>query len=329
MRIVVIGGGSIGERQLRCFAQVEGVKVSICEPVEEKLERLKATYPVEEAYRDFDDVPLADFDATVVCAPANFHVPMSLEVVKAGRHVLSEKPLSVHPEGCQELIDAAKDKGVVAGVAYVYRHIPGTERMWERVRAGDIGEIMLVLCKSGHNWPLIRPEYRNLYFAKLETGGGAILDMISHLYNYGEWLAGRETQVACFYEHKGLEGITTEDTVLSLMRYESGAMGDMHLNLYQWDTRTEVEVVGSEGTLRYEGGPPPRLGLCRKDTKEWEWEEFPAERDVGFIRQANHFVKAVRGEAQVRCTLEEALWTLKVCWWMRQSQDEGRFVQCA
>ena len=75
-RILVIGGGSIGERHLRCFIQTGQARVSICEPREERMAFLTETYDVDEAVPDFAAADLPAFDGVVICTPPNLHIAM-------------------------------------------------------------------------------------------------------------------------------------------------------------------------------------------------------------------------------------------------------------
>ncbi|MCH5373334.1 MAG: Gfo/Idh/MocA family oxidoreductase, partial [Planctomycetes bacterium] len=92
-RILVIGVGSIGERHTRCFQQTGRADVSICEPNDELRQAIAERYSIGESFASIDDVPLSDYDAAVICTPAQLHIPLATKSVDAGLQLLIEKPL--------------------------------------------------------------------------------------------------------------------------------------------------------------------------------------------------------------------------------------------
>ncbi len=107
MNILIVGGGSIGERHLRNFLKVGELKVSLCEPKGDRLKVLEQKYNIDQAFTDFERVDLSCFDGVVICTPPNLHIPMALRVVKDSCHLLIENPLSHNMEGVDELINVA------------------------------------------------------------------------------------------------------------------------------------------------------------------------------------------------------------------------------
>ena len=92
-RILIVGCGSIGERHLRVFQKISGLKFVLCDSNEKRLREVAERYNVKETYVDFKDINLKKIDAMVICTPPNTHIPISLEGAKVGTHLLIEKPL--------------------------------------------------------------------------------------------------------------------------------------------------------------------------------------------------------------------------------------------
>ena len=120
--ILIVGAGGIGTRHIRCFLKTKRCRVSVCEPRSEKLKEIKQEYPIKDAFKDFTAVNLRNFDGVVICTPPNLHIPMAQRCADEGVHFLLEKPLSLNLKGIEELKATIKNKGIVAGVAYVYRN---------------------------------------------------------------------------------------------------------------------------------------------------------------------------------------------------------------
>ena len=121
-RILVIGGGSIGERHTRCFQQTGRADVCLCDINDEVRSRVAATYSLSASFWTLD-AALADhasgepFSAAVVCTPAHLHIPMACQLAEAGISLLIEKPLSTTEDGVEQLRSLVEDKSLALSVA--------------------------------------------------------------------------------------------------------------------------------------------------------------------------------------------------------------------
>ena len=103
-KILVIGGGSIGERHVRCILATKRAEVSLCEVNANLLQQMADKYSLAQTYADFETINLRRFDGVVICTPANLHISQACKAVAAGLNVFCEKPLTVRDEGVRELI---------------------------------------------------------------------------------------------------------------------------------------------------------------------------------------------------------------------------------
>jgi len=308
LSVLVIGAGSIGERHARCFLQAAIKRVSICEPREQRRSELKESYPFEALYGSFDEAPLQEIDAVVVCVPAHLHVPLATRALEAGCHVLCEKPLAITMQDADHLLEVAAKSDRVAGVAYVYRSIPACIRIREHIRSGIIGPVRQVTLVSGQEFPKFRPDYREIYYKSHASGGGAIQDALSHMVNFVQWCIGLEEYVYASADHLVLEGVEVEDTASVFLRTPDKYQASFTINQFQKNNENYFKFVGEEGTLVYDIDGW-KVGLFKDD--EWSWEEFPIERDDMYIAQAKNFIAAIEGREPVKCTLEDGYETLR------------------
>ncbi|HOX39594.1 MAG TPA: Gfo/Idh/MocA family oxidoreductase [Candidatus Brocadiia bacterium] len=328
MRILIVGCGSIGERHLRCFGRLGGVETSICDPRRERLAQLKERYNVRAAFEDWDSAPHGDFDAVAICVPAHLHIPFAVRALKSGCHVLLEKPLSTSTGGVAELAGVLQESARTLMVAYVYRAMPPMDWMKRQLEAGAIGKLLSAVVVSGQNFTFFRPDFRDIYYAKHETGGGAIQDGVTHLINLIEWFAGPVSRIGCVAERLWIPDVQVEDTACVIMRFhDAPTLASITMNQFQAPNDTRVELCGSEGNLRYDSAVG-RAGILRRGDSQWKWES-PAmgERDDGFVIQAQRFVNATLGKAQPTCSLAEAEHTLKACLAALESARTGSFIE--
>jgi predicted dehydrogenase len=318
-RILVVGGGSIGERHARCFLKTGRAEVALCDNRPERLRQLAAAYPLTGAHADFNQVDLSKFHAAVICVPADLHVPWARKVVESGAHVLIEKPLSLSLDGIDDLDRLAKKKGRVAGVAHVLRAMPAMQAVKRELDSGKIGDVLAFSCVVGYDHRTARPDYRNTYWAHREQGGGVIFDSSSHLTNMLQWYLGPVRSVMAEYEHLQIEGTEAEDTLSYLPRFRnSPAIGAVHMVAWQAQRADQLILSGTKGSIHCDGWEG-RLGVMLRGGP-WTWTEIPKEQpdskgqtDGPFVYQANNFLDAMEGKGELLCSLPEARHTIEVC----------------
>jgi predicted dehydrogenase len=308
--VLVIGGGSIGERHVRCFLRSGRAKVSLCEVRDDVRDRLSNSYELQAAYNSLEAALGSEFDAAVICTPAHLHVPMAIQLGKRGICLLIEKPLSISCAGIDELL-AVRDSGhLVVAVAYVLRHHPAMKALKLLIESCEFGRPVELIAQSGQHFPLYRPGYLETYYTQHQTGGGAIQDALTHMMNAVEWLVGPVTQLVADAEHCVLDGVTVEDTVHVLTRHNS-ILGCLSLNQHQMPRESHFSVICDGGALRADLETNQVL-VSRQPGCPWEVvSEFQLERDELFVEQADAFLDAVDGKTERVCSLEDGIQTLK------------------
>jgi len=301
-RFLIVGCGSIGERHLRVFQQATRWEIAACDPRSDRLEHLQQTYGVQEVYPDLAGADLRSFQAVAVCTPTHTHLPIATQAVEAGCHVFLEKPVSTSLAGLDTLLKLVAERGVVLQVGYVMRSHPGLRLVHEWVLKGEVGEIVAARVKVGYYVPDYRPDYRDTYWVKAETGGGCILDA-SHQLDYIQWLLGAPEQVSCLAAHLGTWDVEkgVEDAAVLLLRFPSGALVDLHFNHLQRNYTNELELIGREGTILW-SYQDNEAAIYRASQREWERHDFELERDDLYREQAYSFAAAVAGQDAPRVT---------------------------
>lgn len=314
-RLLVIGVGSIGERHLRCFQTTGRAELCLCEPGEELRKSVADRYGVSKAYASLDealsDTPRA-FDAAVIGAPSHLHIPMARQLAEQGIHLFIEKPLSTSLEGIDELMRTIEEKRLTAAVAYTYRSHPALRSMRQAIAEGRFGKPVQLVSVWGQHFPKYRPAYRQIYYTKRETGGGAIQDVLTHAVNAGEFLVGPVERVMADAAHQVLEGVDVEDTVHVICRQGGNVMSCYSLNQHQAPNESSITVICEKGTARFELHNARWLSMVEPGT-EWKVEfQFSMERDDIFVHQAGLFMDALEGKSPPACSVADGLQTLRV-----------------
>jgi predicted dehydrogenase len=308
--LVVIGVGSIGERHLRCFQQSGRCQLSFVEINESLRQTISNRYEAP-SFADLDAALAEGPTTAVIATPAHLHIPLAVKLAEAGLHLLIEKPLSTDLSGVDELRQIVASRGVTAAVAYVMRCQPALAAMRQAVASGRFGRPLEVVAVAGQNFPTYRPAYREIYYAKHATGGGAIQDAITHLLNAGEWLVGPITRVVADASHQALPGVSVEDTVHVLARH-GDVLANYSLNQYQAPNEVTLTVVCEQGTVRFEAHHHRWRWMTTPDTPWEDAVQEPLSRDAPFLIQASKFLDAIEGRRPPLCSLDEGIQSLRV-----------------
>ena len=137
--VLVIGGGSIGERHARCFLATGRARVAVCESRAARLAELSAAYPLAAAFPEWETAPIEEYSVVVVATPAPLHEAMAARALAAGCHVLVEKPLTLDVPAAERLAAAAPAAGPARGPAGAPPRRPRGGGGGARGGAGGVG----------------------------------------------------------------------------------------------------------------------------------------------------------------------------------------------
>jgi predicted dehydrogenase len=310
IRALVIGAGSIGERHIRALRQIDGTSVSLVDPREERAVQIANRYGCASWFPDIAVVPFESFDAAVIATPAASHVEIATLCAGRGIHLLVEKPLSAALSGIDRVIALCEEKRLTAAVGYVLRFQPAIRKLRELVLDGSLGQLLSVRSVCTHYLPASRPDYRQTYYGSANAAAGVILDL-SHELNYLQWIFGELHIEGCRRAAVAELNIADEGIADLWLCSSTGMLAQIHLHAADRDNRRECHIVGSRATaaanlmtgeilVTHSGGTTDRF-------------ELKTERDTCHLDQARDFVDAIHQMRPPRCTVPDALATLRVC----------------
>jgi predicted dehydrogenase len=238
-------------------------------------------------------------DAVYVATPVFLHAPQTIACLRAGRHVLCEKPMALnYPEACS-MQRAAEQTGRLLGVAYYRRMYPKVNRARELIEAGVIGRPFLAEATS-HDW-FSPGDSRGWLADPALAGGGPLYDVASHRIDLMNYLFGKPVRASGHLSNL-VHSIAVEDNATVLIEHASGVRGVVDVRWHSRVARDEFRIRGTEGEMDLTPLNGPRLSYPGGE------EQIPAHANLHYPCIAD-FVSAALDGTPLRSSGASALET--------------------
>ena len=252
----------------------------------------------------------SEAQAIYVATPVFLHAPQTIACLRAGRHVLCEKPMAMdHAEACS-MIRAVEEAQRLLGIAYYRRTYPKVNRAKALIQAGKIGKPFLAEATS-HDF-LRNSDWR---VNPALAGGGPLYDIASHRIDLMNYLFGKPIK-ASGHLSTLVHSIDVEDNATVMVEYESGVRGLVDVRWHSRIPRDEFRVRGTDGEIDLTPLNGPALVYPGGE------EQIPAPDNLHYPCVAE-FVSAVLDGAPLRSSGASAVWT---DWVTEQVMTDARSV---
>jgi 1,5-anhydro-D-fructose reductase (1,5-anhydro-D-mannitol-forming) len=303
--------------------------VGIYSTSRERGERFATEHGLDRAYGSLEDL-LADsaIDAVYVSTTNDLHAEQTIAAAAAGKHVLCEKPLAVTLADALRMRDACADAGVVLATNHHLRGSPTVLAMKERLDAGEIGDVVAARVFHARSLPDAMRTWR---VERPETGAGVVLDVTVHDVDAIRFLLDEAVDaVTAFTANQGLGKAGIEDSVMGVLRMQSGCLVSFHDAYTVPHAGTGIELHGTRGSLIARDivmpDPVGQVFLRRLDEIE---EVDVADRWPIYQQTIRHFNAAVRGHGAPLASGEDGIASLAVALAVLESARTGAPVSPA
>ena len=334
VRVGIAGLGRMGRRHAENLARrVRGATLAAaCSPLEDELAWAKDMLGVAQTFADYATMlARADVDAVFLVTPTTLHAQQIVDALHAGKHVFSEKPLSLDLDACLRVeAEAKRFPNLEVMIGFVRRFDVSYCRAAERIARGEIGAPFLVRSQT-----LDRQDPSGFFVRFAATSGGIFLDMSVHDIDAARWLLGDPAPIRAYATgtvavHEGLHQWQDVDNGAALCEFEGGKIA------YFCASRTmahgfeaSTEIVGTRGRLTVSANPRADLvdiadahGVRNECTPTF-YERF----EDAFLREDQAFVDVVRGDRAPPLTLHDATQATRIGIGLRDSLLTKRLVE--
>ncbi|NLW49890.1 MAG: Gfo/Idh/MocA family oxidoreductase [Candidatus Brocadiaceae bacterium] len=276
-----------------------------------------------------------DVEAVIISTPHFLHEPIAIAALRAGKHVLVEKPIACTVEQGQRMVDCAAETGGLLGVCFVRRYIPGTEAVRRFVAAGHIGSVM--------GWVLVEMSYKKEtywtggYSQRAQTdwrlrrrtaGGGFLIMNTIHTLDHFRYVSGQEVVdvQALAGTYNSPEGVEVEDLFGAAVKLSGGGIGTIAGgSAVPGGVRGNAQrLIGTKGQINFEAADAEGVPVYVQEEVEFEGRTIPGGEwtKVDFAGGVHGnsralliegFGRWVRGAEPFRAPGDDALKSLAAC----------------
>lgn len=275
VRVGIIGMGGMGRNHAASFLDGKIPRARLAAVCD--LHASLAEYKEQEKFSDAKAlIKSGTVDAVVIATPHYDHTTVGIEALKAGLHVMVEKPISVHKADCERLIAAHTSKKQVFAAMFNQRTDPYYLKLRSLIQGGELGKIRRI------NWIITNWFRTEAYYASggwratwAGEGGGVLLNQCPHNIDLWQWLFGMPSKVRAFCGVGRYHNIEVEDDVTAYFEYPDGATGVFITSTGEAPGTNRLEVTAERGKVVIESD---KFTYTRNETPMSEFSRATTER---------------------------------------------------
>ena len=323
MRVGVIGVGSMGQNHVRLLAE-KGTLAAVADVATEAARQVGERYSVKH-YLSYQELLKSDIDSVVIVTPTSTHAKIAEDAIRAGKHVLLEKPMTGSSETLSGLVDLAKAKKVVLAGGFTERHNPVVSFANQSLKAGEFGELITAATRRVSSLP---NRIRDV---------GVIMDLGVHDIDVVQYIVGSNAKSVYAVGGK-TKGMKYEDHANILIDFDGGPTGFIEVNwLTPMKVRklaltcsknfVEVDYMDQAALVASSTFRPQESGNLYNVPLEFDLRRIALKKEEPLRREHADFQAAVENQKDPLVTGESALATLKIAEGALESIRTGRKVE--
>lgn len=278
-------------------------------------------FPGAKVYTDFDlFLKDKDTESVIIATPSGTHASYASKCMEAGKHCLVEKPLDLTMDKCNAMCECAKKNNVILSGIFQSRYYESVKAVKKAVDSGRLGKLVM----AGVYARFYRPEsyYTDVAWrGTKEFDGGCLMNQGSHGVDLLLHFAGPVKEVKAFKANREKTNIECEDTLISSLLFENGALGTIEISTSCYPgTRRRIELSGTEGlivledeaitTWKFKNPQPGDDDILKKYALRTEFAETASSPVVSDFQehaaQIKNFLEAIEGKTSVDISGQEA-----------------------
>lgn len=279
-------------------------------------------------------------DAVCITTPSALHIEPALAAIRAGKHLMIEKPLDATVEGTDRILREAEKAGVRVGSIFQARFGDAARRIKAAVDGGRFGRLVLASCYV--KWNRTAEYYTGWKGRLAEDGGGALINQAIHGVDLLQWFAGMPVEVFAWTTQR-VHRIESEDTCVAALRFASGAFGTIEATTATWPGWSRrIEICGEHGSVLLEDDDIAKWDFRVEQTGDAEIRAATVKAEMGsgaaapmnikfegHLRQIQDFIDGIREKRPFFIEGSEARNAVALCRAVYDSAASGKVIRPA
>ncbi len=318
----IIGAGYIGEYHARGYAGLPDVRLAaVVDPNLTKAQKLAEQYQAE-ALPDLEALIASNVDLVSICTPTPSHMQIANDLMRAGKHVLCEKPIARTLEHAQSMIDTAHRTGVKFMIAHVSRYEVDHRKAKEILERGEIGDLRMAFHAITSTYPAWSVQD---WLGDEEKSGGPIVDLAIHSVDYMLWLF--KSPVERVYALGSQKTAARNHYVLASLQFANGGLGLVETSWAHPPSAPlscRVELCGTSGRIAWDYDHIDGMQTLIEGQGR---RSYVLEGENSFAAEIASFVQSIENDLPPPVPGDEGKEALRVCLAALKSLKSGRCVE--
>jgi len=315
LRFGVIGLGVGMSRARMVMEAKEAELVAVSDLIEERRQKAAESFGCDTYENYHEMLERDDIDVVMVMTPSGLHGKIGMDVAKAGKHVITTKPMDITLEACDALIETCEKENVKLMVDFGERYNGWNQKIKKAIEIGAIGDPILIEVRM--KWWRSEEYYEGWHGTWELDGGGSIMNQGVHQIDLMQWFMGPVDSVCGHYGVYGHKNCETEDLTAALVKFKNGAVGTiLTTTTCPKGKTTMIEIHGLKGVI----GKGPQVWEFVGEEPQIEVEPHPK----NIVEDA---IQVIKYGAQPAVDGYEGRKSVEIILAIYKSSREGRWVK--
>ncbi|MDP2939828.1 MAG: Gfo/Idh/MocA family oxidoreductase [Candidatus Omnitrophota bacterium] len=331
LSVCVVGAGSVAVNHIKAYKRNAHVKlVAVAAREEEKLKRFCRYFKVNKYYTDYRKMLAAEKpEAVSVCTPPHTHAQISIDALKAGCHVLCEKPIANTLSEADRMIAVSKETNRLLLISFPLRFMKEYMQVKEVIKSGILGQVKIIWFRRGRGLPS-----QEWYLDKSKSGG-VMCELAIHGIDLIRWLSDSPVISVTAEAIDGVYNLGKEDNAWIIVKFKNGAMGVVGSSYSYPFFEADFGVCGDKKALRLFRGKTLIEDLKKRHTLLSTFIRYCMESFIlpyriimekPFEREVEHFINCTQGKCNSLLSAENARTNLDIILKALDSVNNGKRI---
>jgi len=313
VRLGLIGLGFIGRVHLSNCLRLQNAELIAVADISKKTLNTAKKLGVTNTYRDYHELlNNPNIDAVIIALPTHLHAESAKATAEKHKHILLEKPLAGNTIEGKEILSITRKHDVKLMIGYGARFRTAYQNLKTKIEMNELGEIQIACATNISSGPFMHraeadapqpvPEW---WWKKDLTGGGALIDLGSHMINLTRWYFGEVTDAKSYLGYR--YNLEQEDHAVCTLKFRKGQIAIITVGWFSQQTQIKLEVYGTANHAIVSSNPPNKI----KTAIQLMLRKTPSFY-ISYLNELQHFADSVQKDQQPEPSGEDGLQDLEV-----------------